>query len=535
MNQMADAIQYRRLRAPRRDGQALVEPSLSEATSLLQRNVAQRLGQDCDIHGRGLRELQADARSRLLRAAIHYTRQYRDLNNLPDSDAAIVAAGHQPELVHAGVWFKNFVLSHLAGQSNSWAVNLLIDNDVVRSTALRVPTGSVEDPNVMSVPMDEPGERVPFEARDIHDRQLFASFAGRVKETLSPLVADPLIDGIWPTAVEAAREHANLGQCLARTRHVLEGQWGLRSLEIPLSAVCDDQPFRWFAAHLLSEAGRLKQIYNQSLHEYRRVNRVRSQTHPVADLAERDGWIETPFWLWTREAPLRRPAFVRPSAGGMDLTDFAGIRIQLQFRLDGDAQQPVAQLSELAEDGVLLRPRALVTTMFARLILSDLFIHGIGGAKYDQLTDAIVRRFLGVENPEFLVATYTAMLPVRRISVDETDIRRTAQQLRELTYHPELHVDPSEKTVALIEEKRRLVQSEPPREQRRERHQRIVKMNESLQPFLSNRREQLLEQQRELIISLRKNAILSARDYAFCLFPEQSLRARLLELCGEEP
>ena len=146
MNQWVDAIQYRRLRAPRRDGQALVEPPLSEAASLLQRNVAQRLSQDCDIHGRRLHELQADARSRLLRAAIRYTRQYRDLNNLPDSDAAIVAAGHQPELVHAGVWFKNFVLSHLAGQSNAWAVNLLIDNDVVRSTALRLSLIHISEP-----------------------------------------------------------------------------------------------------------------------------------------------------------------------------------------------------------------------------------------------------------------------------------------------------------------------------------------------------------------------------------------------------
>jgi hypothetical protein len=535
MNQWVDAIQYRRLRAPRRDGQALVEPPLPEAASLLQRNVAQRLSQDCDIHGRRLHELQADARSRLLRAAIRYTRQYRDLDNLPDSDAAIVAAGHQPELVHAGVWFKNFVLSHLAGQSNAWAVNLLIDNDVVRSTTLRVPTGSVEDPNVTSLPMDEPGERIPFEAREIHDQQLFASLAGRVTDTLRPLVPDPLIGEIWPTAVDAAREHQNLGQCLAQARHVLEGQWGLRSLEIPLSSVCDDLPFRWFAAHLLSEAGRLKQIYNQSLHEYRRVNRVRSHTHPVADLAERDDWVETPFWLWTRATPQRRPAFVRPRGGGMDVTDFAGIRIRLQIRPDGDAQRAVEQISALAGDGVLLRPRALITTMFARLMLSDLFIHGIGGAKYDQLTDAIVRRFLGIENPDFLVATYTAMLPVRRISVDETDIRRTVQQLRELTFHPELHVDQTEKTAALIAEKRRLVDTDPPREQRRERHQEIAKVNESLQPFLSNRRQQLLEQRRELIIALRKNAILSARDYAFCLFPEQSLRDHLLELWAEEP
>jgi hypothetical protein len=316
---------------------------------------------------------------------------------------------------------------------------------------------------------------------------------------------------------------------------VLEGQWGLRTVEIPLSAMCDDLPFRWFAVFLLSQATRLREVYNRSLHEYRQVNRVRSHTHPVADLAERDQWIEAPFWLWKRAEPIRRPVFVRLDSRTVELNDFAGIRIQLHIRADGDTERAVEQLSQLEQQGVLLRPRALITTMFARLFLSDLFIHGIGGAKYDQLTDAIVSRLLGIETPAFLVATYTAMLPVVRPSVDDADLRRTSQQLRELTYHPELHVEENETTRALIDEKRRWITANPPRGQRRERHLKIVRVNESLQPFVSERRQQLLQQQRDLFISQRRNAILSARDYAFCLFPERSLRGRLLELCAKEP
>ncbi len=501
MNQMADAIQYKPLRAPRGDGQALLEPSMPEAATLLAQNVARRLEQDCEIQGRWLRELQSEARSRMLNSAIAYTKQYRDLDSLPENDAAIIAAGHQPELVHSGVWFKSFALSHLANRSASWAINLLIDNDVVRSTSLRVPTGSVQDPSVTSVLLDQPGDQVPHEERTVHDDQLFRSFDQRVAAALKPLVPNPLISDIWPNAIEAARQHDNLGRSLAQTRHMLEGQWGLRSLELPLSQLCDDVPFRWFAVHLLSEARRLKKIYNLSLHEYRQVNRVRSHTHPVADLTDRDDWIETPFWLWTRETPHRRPAFVRPRSDGLDLTDFAGIRTQLQVRPDGDAQQAIEQLESLEQQGTVLRPRALITTMFARLFLSDLFIHGIGGAKYDQLTDAIVQRFLGIETPEFIVATYTAMLPVRRLSVDDDDIRRTSQQLRELTYHPELHVDETDTTLPLIEEKRRWIQADPPAGQRRERHGKIVDVNEALQPFVAHRRQQLLEQRRDLFIS----------------------------------
>ncbi len=89
---------------------------------------------------------------------------------------------------------------------------------------------------------------------------------------------------------------------MAEARHILEGRWGLTSLELPLSQVCDAWPFRWFAACLFQDADRLREVHNRALAEYRQVNRVRSHTHPVPDLARHDDWTEVPFWLWTRDA-----------------------------------------------------------------------------------------------------------------------------------------------------------------------------------------------------------------------------------------
>ena len=59
-----------------------------------------------------------------------------------------------------------------------------------------------------------------------------------------------------------------------------------------------------------------------------------------------------------------------------------------------------------------VRSRALTNTLFARLFLSDLFIHGIGGGKYDELTDDLIRRFYGIEPPEFLILSATRLLPL---------------------------------------------------------------------------------------------------------------------------
>src|SRR5207248_7394239 len=107
--------------------------------------------------------------------------------------------------------------------------------------------------------------------------------------------------------------------------------------------------------------------------------------------------------------------------------------ISLQIPADDSA----AFRNALLTSGIKLRPRALITTMYARLVLSDLFIHGIGGAKYDELTDLIIRRFFSIEPPGYITATATFRLPIDRPNVSLDDLRRSVQRLRDLRYRPE--------------------------------------------------------------------------------------------------
>jgi hypothetical protein len=536
MKTMAPSIAYKRLRAPREDGESLCDPPLTAESAFLDQNLALRQQADLDLGGCRLSDLQSEARRSLLEHARAYTAEYRDVAKDDLGVAApMILVGHQPELVHPGVWFKNFVLSSLAQRTASHAVNLLIDNDAVRSTSIRTPAGSVRDPVTAFVPLDDSSAPIPFEERRILNTSVFESFGKRTADLVQPLIPRPLLHEFWPWAIEAGRKHGHLGRALAEARHILEGRWGLTSLELPLSQVCDAWPFRWFAACLFQDADRLREVHNRALAEYRQVNRVRSHTHPVPDLARHDDWTEVPFWLWTREAPQRRPVFVRREGSHVVLTDRHALRMPLAWSADEDMARCVAQLDEWHARGVRLRPRAVVTTMFARLVLSDIFIHGIGGAKYDQLTDAIVRRFFGVEPPEYLVATATFKLPLPRHGVEEADIARIDRLLRELRYHPELYADGRAEARQLIAEKRQWVAQQVPREQRPERHAAIERANHALHALLHDRRAQLLGERNELRSLRRQQAILDSREYPFCLFPAESLRTRLLELSRQEP
>ena len=115
----------------------------------------------------------------------------------------------------------------------------------------------------------------------------------------------------------------------------------------------------------------------------------------MPDLAADGEWLEAPFWIWSAEDPERRPLFARQSGGQVVITDRRSHSISLPLGLDGDANLAAEQLAELSSRGIKVRTRALTTTLFARLVLSDVFLHGIGGTirSRDRSNCAIVFRF----------------------------------------------------------------------------------------------------------------------------------------------
>ena len=128
---------------------------------------------------------------------------------------------------------------------------------------------------------------------------------------------------------------------------------------------------------------------------------IRSRHHPVPALGREGEWREAPFWVWRAELPRRRPLMVRQLARSMQLRVRGEAEPLMEIPLgpDREACCAVEQLQSLQARGVRLRTRALTTTMFARYLLGDLFIHGIGGAKYDELGDAVAGAFFAIEPP----------------------------------------------------------------------------------------------------------------------------------------
>jgi hypothetical protein len=389
------------------------------------------------------------------------------------------------------------------------------------------------------VAFDRATAELPYEERSVVDADAFASFAERVGSTISPFVARPLVCELWPDAVAAVRRTGNLGRSLAEARHRLEGRWGLETLEVPLGEVCEQPAFRWFTAHLLAQLPRFHDIYNTSLAEFRAAAGIRSRTHPVPELAREDGWLEAPFWIWTKDDPRRRRLFARRSGRSVEITDRHGENHSLSLIAEKSAESAVERLTELAAAGVRIRPRALITTMFARLLLGDYFLHGIGGAKYDELTDRILARFFRIEPPVFGTLSATLRLPVERPSVTEDDVRRVEHDLRDLRFNPDRHLPlaaaQTPAIAALVADKRRWLADDRPKGKRLERHRALAALNERIAPSVSDVRDQLHAEREQIVERLRIARLLGSREFSFCLFPQETLRTQLLELSSGRP
>ena len=90
-------------------------------------------------------------------------------------------------------------------------------------------------PDLDNVALDQPGPPIPWEERRLADPELFGKAGQRMATAISPFVERPLAARIWPSATQSPSVGDNLGSQLARMRHRLELEWGLRTLEVPLS------------------------------------------------------------------------------------------------------------------------------------------------------------------------------------------------------------------------------------------------------------------------------------------------------------
>ena len=172
-----------------------------------------------------------------------------------------------------------------------------------------------------------------------------------------------------------------------------------------------------------------------------------------------------------------------------------------------------------------MRTRALTTTLYARLGLGELFVHGIGGGKYDEVTDDIIRRFFHLEPPGYAVVSATVRLPIRRFPATAEALHRAERRVRDLDWNPQRFPEMPTLLPDLVFEKARLIDEEPAgKADRRGWFRQLQRVTRDLRPAVAGQLEAAQQDVDRLRAELAANEVLASREYAWPLFPETVLR-----------
>jgi len=502
-------------------------------------------------------------RSWTRRDAIRYshcnTNSCADLqSDLSDDSKLWYVSGHQPEFFHPGVWFKNFILYEAAMQQNAVALNVVIDHDAASPVSIAVPSRNVDGSIVSRVvalegwPLIEtsvttPSANVPWELTLDNGKLDWLKFESDVSELVKPLgIGRPLIQKMIPMIRESIALGAPIGKAIALARHQIERDCGVKNHEVLFSQLAQGRGFSAFVFEILAALESFREIYHSSRRDYRSHHHIKNETQPIPPLAEqsKDGfvWMEAPFWVYRREAPARRPLWIRYANDKIILSDLDQWESQIDRNSDFDTI--TAWWQDLIRDQVAIRPRALTSTLFMRLAISDLFLHGIGGGKYDQITDLIIERWCGIEPPAFAVATATLFLPIKidtnesaeSLSPRNASTSEARDRLRDYRFNPERLVSEasSHKIHGLCNQLREQFNDIPTGSEKIGWHHALQTLKSQIRSAVTKEaaldQSSLASQLQASIEEDQQRKLRTSREYSIAAFPDQWTQKKLLHL-----
>jgi hypothetical protein len=394
---------YADWKAPDEDGQLLIWPGPTELLRETRDNLRRLGASEIRIQNVPLNELR---------------RRQRHFMGHEADDRPLVATGHQTELYHPGVWVKDALSNAVARAVGGEPWHFAVDTDSPKHLHLRWPGGSMavtDDPRLNSAAWAD----VLDGPTPAHVDELSKAFEGARQGWDFEPMAEEFLASLRRNAIESP----TLCRSVTNAVHKIDWDLGLRHHALLMSPVWMSAPYLAFAHHVLARAGRFASQYNDALAEYRAEQGIRSPGRPMPDLQVSADEVEAPFWFDDLSGETRERLFLvrlgrswaigrAPQAerlkGGSGEASFV-------FEEGADGWAAAGKLlAFLRKNKLRIAPRALTLTMVFRLLLADQFVHGIGGGRYDQVTDRLIAAHFGIEPPRFSVTTATMYFPGAR-------------------------------------------------------------------------------------------------------------------------
>lgn len=430
----------------------------------------------------------------------------------------VIATGHQAWLWHPGILAKYMAATQSAATLDAAVLHVIVDQDEYDAFRLDLPVRRDDLLSIETVHLASPTPGVPVASRPPVSAEDVIQTLVRTRDRLG----DQLLVDISPLI----KAWAELPLCQSLGQQFA---WVLTRLMQPLTGAI---PFV-MASDLLRTPGACALI-QRMLHDARRCvgayNRA-VQHHPnagVMPLIVEPDRVELPIWLMhfarqhhpstdrgqTHDQPRRR-VFA-------DLAD----NTPLLTLADG---QPIQWDPHDPKVQTRLAPRALLLTAVMRAGLCDLFVHGRGGQRYDQVTDDWWENWLGKPLAPYAVVSADVRMSFDVPVCDDHELNQAVWYAHHLPHNldrllPDNRV--SDTDLVAIQQKRTLLrQMNDNRDSRRRSaaFEKIHQLNHKLalaHPQMLKSAHQRLRRARD---GVANRHIALKRDWCFALYPSPQL------------
>ena len=501
-------LDFAQLATPARHGDVLAVPATQDLAPAVRASHAVLAHTEKHILGRPLSHWRARIRRQLAGT----------------DDTLLVVTGHQPAFIHPGVWAKHVVTQRLAEAVDGMALNLVVDTDAPSTLDLKVPHLRDKQVELREIPFAQLPPGCVFAQIPPHTESQQRTFTESVQAALGARYADSPMPDFFEGFARCAEPGSWVEQAVAG-RKAVEAQFGVQVRDLRVSTL----PFTPLLADLLTNAEHFATSYNRALNWYRREFKVRGRQRPIPDLVCVPERCEVAAWAYRNGEPRRR-LFVTPKGDATrtlwaEQTEIGTVELAA-LEDDTAAQEALSTFSDWH-----FAPRALTLMLWTRLLLADLFIHGIGGAKYDRITDRLIEDYYETSPPAYACVSATLRLDLPIPAVSEEDVARHAHALRDSNFNPQRHLSACPEIADLLREReeavcraRELALTAPrDRAARREAFTRIRALNQALLELHPGVRRHALQQLEQTRRQLQQYRIAGDREYFFGLHDRRTL------------
>ncbi len=391
----------------------------------------------------------------------------------------IIANGHQPEFQHPGILFKDLLIHKIAGLTGGLPLHIVVDTDQFEMSYAYPERLEVGFAHLKTLHLKDAANRVYSQSELSQDEraELTSIIKSQIEEAkyfINPKIQTELVK-ILNRKLELLKTCQYLFEINETIREEFYQSRGIHIYRINVSELVKLHSFKVLVETIREHLDDFMQVYNQSLIDYRKEHKIKNHAQPIPNLVSG----EMPFWI-----------------------------------LDPATKKRNVMRVEDSLDNACILPKAVTLTMFLRLFMTDFFIHGKGGGRYEEVSEHIIKEFFKIEAAPYEVASATMNLnKTEWFPVPDVDEKELELKLRDAVYSPEKFLDHSHPLA--LQKKELQAKFKNPDSDKKELHKEISGLNEAMANLILQEKEELEKIKSQLSVIQHTNQVFQSRTLPF--------------------